>query len=94
MFGGLGDIDVIMPKPDEIDRIHSIYTDIVAGRSSDAKTDELRKLAQTFISRDGAQAVLLAGTDLAMVFNESNTCFRAIDCAQIHIDAIAKRLLN
>ena len=94
MFGSLGDIDVIMPKPDEIDRIHSIYTDIVAGRSSDAKTDELRKLAQTFISRDGAQAVLLAGTDLAMVFNESNTCFRAIDCAQIHIDTIAKRLLN
>lgn len=94
MFGSLSDIDVIMPKPGEVDRIHSIYTDIVAGRGTDAQTDELRKLAQTFISRDGAQAVLLAGTDLAMVFNESNTGFRSIDCARIHIDAIVKRLLD
>ena len=94
MFGSLGDIDVIMPKPGEINRIHSIYTDIVAGRGSDVKTDELRKFAQTFISRDDAQAVLLAGTDLSMVFNDSNTDFRAIDCARVHIDAIVKRLLD
>ena len=79
---------------DEIDRIHRIYTDIVAGRGSDAQTEELRKLAQTFVTRDGAQAVLLAGTDLSMVFTESNAGFPAIDCARIHIDAIVRRLLD
>jgi aspartate racemase len=93
MFDCLGDIDVVVPKPEEIDRIHLIYTDIVAGRGSDAQTEELRTLARTFVAR-GAQAVLLAGTDLSMVFDESNIGFPAIDCARIHIDAIVKRLLD
>lgn len=94
LFGCLGDVEIVMPSADEVDRIHRIYTDIVAGRGLDAQTEELRKLAQTFVTRDGAQAVLLAGTDLSMVFGESNAGFPAIDCARIHIDAIVKRLLD
>ncbi len=94
MFGSLGDIDVVMPKPNEIDRIHTIYTEIVAGRGSADQAEELRGLARTFISRDGAHAVLLAGTDLSMVFDESNVGFPAIDCARVHIDAIVKRMLD
>ncbi len=58
MFGSLGDVEVVMPAADEIDRIHRIYTEFVAGRGSDAQTEELRQLAKTFIARDGAQAVL------------------------------------
>jgi aspartate racemase len=53
----------------------------------------LRKLAQTFVARDRAEAVLIAGTDLAMVFTESNAGFPMIDCARVHIDAIVRRLL-
>ena len=34
------------------------------------KIDRLRELAHTLIKRDGAEAVLLAGTDLSMVLNE------------------------
>jgi aspartate racemase len=94
MFGCLGDIEVVMPQADEIDRTHRIYTDFVAGRGSDAQTEELRQLAQTFVKRDGAQAVLIAGTDLSAVFTESNSGFPMIDCARVHIDAIVRRLLT
>jgi aspartate racemase len=94
MFGSLGDIDVVMPAADEIDKIHRIYTNFVAGRGSDAQTEELRELAQTFVTRDGAQAVLIAGTDLSTVFTESNAGFPMLDCARIHIDAIMRRLLG
>ena len=94
MFGALSDVEVAMPRPQEIDRIHRIYTDIVAGRGSDAQTRELRTLAQTFVKRDGAQAVLLAGTDLSMVFTEDNADFPMIDCASVHIDAIVKRMVS
>jgi aspartate racemase len=94
MFASLSDIEVVMPAADEIERIHSLYTDFVAGRGSDAHTQELRRLAQTFVTRDGAQAVLIAGTDLSMVFTESNAGFPMIDCARIHIDAIVRRLLS
>jgi len=94
MFGCLGDIEVVMPSVDEIDRIHQGYVDFVTGRGSDARREELRKLAQTFVTRDRAQAVLIAGTDLSTVFTESNAGFPLIDCARVHIDAIVQRLLT
>jgi aspartate racemase len=94
MFGCLDEFDVVVPRADEIDRIHSIYSDFVAGRGSDTQAEELRKLAQAFVARDGAQAVLIAGTDLSTVFTESDAGFPMIDCAGVHIDAIVRRLLD
>jgi aspartate racemase len=93
MFGCMEDIEVVMPQADEIEWIHRAYSDFVAGRGSDTQAEELRKLAQTFVARDGAQVVLIAGTDLSMVFTESNAGFPMIDCAGVHIDAIIRRLL-
>ena len=82
-----------MPKPDEIDFIHNSYLDVVYDRSTPAKIDRLRELANTLVERDGAERVLLAGTDLSMVMNEDNAGFPALDCAGVHIKAITKRLL-
>jgi aspartate racemase len=94
MFGCLNGIETVMPEPDEIERIHLIYKDFVEGRGSDAQAEELRKIARTLVTRDRAQSVLIAGTDLSMVFTESNAGFPMIDCARIHVDAIVERLLN
>ena len=38
------------------------------------------------------EAVLLAGTDLAVIFDEETAGFPCIDCARVHIDAIVERL--
>ena len=92
MFGRLG-ADVVMPKPEEIDQIHNTYMDALGERSTPKQIDELRQLARTLIARDGAEAVLIAGTDLSMLLNEQNAGFPAIDCANVHIRAIAKKLL-
>jgi aspartate racemase len=93
MFGRL-DVDVVMPQPDEIDFIHNAYLDVVYDRSTSAGIDRLRELAHTLIRRDGAEAVLLAGTDLSMVLNEENAGFPTLDCAGEHIKAITRRLLD
>jgi aspartate racemase len=93
LFGSLHNIEVIAPKPDEIEMIHRIYMNVVVGRGTDAQLGDLRKLAQTFVTRDGAQSILIAGTDLSPVLTESNSDFPLLDCARIHIDAIAKRML-
>jgi len=92
MFGRLG-VDVVMPQPDEIDVINNAYLDIVYDRSTPAGIDHLRELARTLIRRDGAEAVLLAGTDLSMVLSEANAGFPTIDCAGVHIKEITRRLL-
>jgi aspartate racemase len=93
MFGRLG-VEVAMPKPDEIDFIHNAYLDVVYDRSTPAGVDQLRELARTLVQRDGAEAVLLAGTDLSMVMNEQNAGFPTLDCAGVHIAEITRRLLD
>jgi aspartate racemase len=94
MFGCLEGIETIMPDGARIERIHELYKEFVDGRGSDAKVGELRKIAREFVSRDGAQSVLIAGTDLSNVFTDSNAGFPMIDCARVHIDAIVRRLLD
>jgi aspartate racemase len=93
MFDRLG-VDVIVPKAEEIEQIDNTYTDVVNGRSTAAQIDGLRQVACTIIARDGAESVLLAGTDLSTVLNEDDAGFPTIDCAATHIKAIAKRLLD
>ena len=93
MFGRLG-VDVVMPADDEIEFINDAYLDVVYDRSTPATLDRLRELAHTLIKRDGAEAVLLAGTDLSMVMNEQNAGFSTLDCAGVHIAEITRRLLG
>jgi len=93
MFGRLGS-EVVMPRPDEIEFIHNAYLDVVYDRSTPEGIDRLRALAHTLIMRDGAEAVLLAGTDLSMVLNEESAGFPTIDCAGVHVREITKRLLS
>jgi len=93
MFGRLGGVEVVMPQPDEITQIHNTYVDVVAGRQTAAQLDQLRDLARTLITRDGAEAILLAGTDLSTVFDESNAGFPLLDCANVHIAAIARQMM-
>ena len=93
MFGRLG-VDVVIPRPDEIAFINNAYLDVVYDRSTPEGIDRLRELACTLIRRDGAESVLLAGTDLSMVLNEQNAGFPTIDCAGVHIREITRQLLS
>lgn len=94
LFGCLEGIETVMPEAGQIETIQDLYKEFVEGRGSDVKTDELRRIARAFVSRDVAQSVLIAGTDLSNVFTEANAGFPMIDCARVHIDAIVRRLLD
>lgn len=94
MFGMLPGVDLVRPGPQEIDTIHNIYFGLVEnGRESPGDRERLIALAETLRKRDGVEAIVLAGTDLALVFDETNTPFPALDCARAHIDAILASLL-
>jgi aspartate racemase len=93
LFGALKEVEVIRPKPDEVDLIHNTYVDLAAtGRGSPEKHEKLTALAKTLIRREAADAIILAGTDLTLLFNEANTDFPHIDCAALHVGAILHRL--
>jgi aspartate racemase len=93
LFGSLKNVEVIRPKPEEVDLIHNTYVELAAtGKSSSEKHQQLTALAKTLVTRDAADAIILAGTDLTLLFNETNTDYPHIDCAALHIAAILDRL--
>lgn len=94
LFGELGEVEVIRWTPDELNYIHDTYAELArTGKGSPEQHKELTALAHTIITRDGVDAIILAGTDLAVLFNEGNTDFPYIDCAELHLRQILSRLL-
>ena len=93
LFGRLKDVDVVAPKPAEIDFIHQTYLQLVnAGSGTEQQYRGLHQLAHTLIERDGIEAIILAGTELSLVFNRANTDFPHIDGARLHLAAIMEQL--
>ncbi len=97
MFGRLQDedLEVVTARPDELDRIATIYVRVVEkARASEDDYNTLRSLAHMLIEREQLDAIIFAGTDLAFVFNPENTDFPHVDGARVHIEAIMSALVR
>jgi aspartate racemase len=95
MFGLLPGIDIVPPKPAEISVIHDAYVQIVnAGSGTEELYHRLRKIAHTICDREKADAIVLGGTELSLLFNETNTDFPHIDGARVHVEAIMHELFT
>jgi aspartate racemase len=87
------DVEIVKLQADEIAFVGAVYQRILdTQRAGAADTAGLRRIAADLQRRDQVEAVLLAGTDLAVMFDETNAGFSAIDVARLHIDTIVKRL--
>lgn len=94
LFGELRDVEIVSPEPHEIDDIHNTYVELArTGRGSEEERDKLTALAHTIIKRDDVEAIILAGTDLTLLFNDTNTDFPYMDCAELHLRKIMKQLV-
>jgi len=89
LYGALSDIDVVVPPWPNLDAVHDAY---VTMASTATCTDEQRQVffdaGRAMVEEQGADAVLLAGTDLALAFNGGDPGFPVFDCAQAHVTAI------
>jgi aspartate racemase len=85
--------EIVKPQPDEMKFIGEAYQRLLDTRApAPGDVDRLRDIAATLQKRDGVEAILLAGTDLAVILDETNAGFPCIDVARPHIDAIVARL--
>src|SRR5260370_35350377 len=92
-WGQLYGVDSVKPHPEEIAFVGKAYQHILdTQRGDDGDTAGLRRIAGELQRRDGVEAILLAGTDLAVIFDETTAGFPAIDVARLHIDAIVERV--
>ena len=93
LFGALGK-NAVRPRPAEVEQIHEVYVRTAArGEGAEEDRQALTLLAQRLIQREKVESIVFAGTDLALLFEQSNTSFPFIDLVQLHVDAIMKRLL-
>lgn len=87
MFGRLD--NAIRPRPSEVEFIHNAYSNLArTGVASNEDREQFVRLAQTLGERDGVEAIVLAGTDFAVMFGPENTPFPHVDCTRVHIDAV------
>jgi aspartate racemase len=95
LFGEVNEVEIVKSRPHEMDYIHNTYVELArTGEGSEEQHRNLTALAHTLLKRDGVDAIILAGTDLALLFNETNTDFPCIDCAALHLQEILNELLG
>jgi len=95
LFGQLPEVDIIKNRSEEMDYIHNTYNELArSGKASKEQHAQLTALAHTLIRRDRVDTIILAGTDFALLFDDSNTDFPNIDCAGLHLRTILKKLLE
>ncbi len=95
LFGMVDGVEVVQPLQDEVECIHRTYLELAqTGEGSEAQYRGLTDIALNFCKRDQLDAILLAGTDLSLIFNETNVQFPCIDCAALHIEAILQNVLQ
>jgi len=95
LFGMADGVEVVQPPQDEVEYIHRTYLELAqTGEGTGAQYRGLTDLAHNFCQRDHLDAILFAGTDLSLIFNEANIQFPYIDCVALHIEAILNNVLQ
>jgi aspartate racemase len=91
MYGRLSGVDIVRPREPELDFIHDAYTQMAhTGAASAGHREQSIALADTLRRRDGVEAIVLAGTDFALMFNGADTPFPHVDCTRAHLDVIMR----
>jgi aspartate racemase len=89
LYGGISSASVVVPEADALDKVHRSYIAMaLSGKVTDEARAELFSIGQSLYRDQGAEVVLLAGTDLFLAFDGRACGFPVADCAEIHIDAL------
>jgi len=95
LYGLVGSVEVVPHPPEELRFLSETYLTLLrTGAGTEEQHSTLTALAHTILDRDRVDAIVFAGTDLALVFNHTNTNFPYLDCAELHLKAIHSALTN
>jgi aspartate racemase len=88
-YGVLDGVEVVAPAG--LLQVHEAYVAMArAGVATAAQREVFLRAGAMLTSEQGCAAVMLAGTDLALVFKEGDDPgFATLDCAALHAKAIA-----
>ena len=88
-YGSIQSAEVIPPAGDLLAATHDAYVAMAASGEATAAQRQVFAQASRHLLQDfGAEAIMLGGTDLALVYSHGQAEFPLVDCAAIHVDAI------
>jgi aspartate racemase len=92
LYGAISSAAVVVPAGEEIEAVQQNYSDMaIAGRVNDAQRRIFFAAGERLCRDQGAEAVLLGGTDLFLAFQGQQCGFPVIDCADVHVEAIYQK---
>ena len=89
-YGGVTSTEILVPPPPVIETVHRAYVDMALTASVNAEQRKVFIDAGKALADRGAETILLGGTDLFLAFDGETVPFETLDCAGVHIDAIAQ----
>lgn len=88
LYGSFAQVEAVIPR-DDIAGIAETYEAIaITGRCDAAQRETLFAAGRELIGGQGADAVLLAGTDLLLAFDGRDPGFPVIDAVDCHVDLL------
>jgi aspartate racemase len=89
-YGVLDDVEVIAPMNDLLE-VHEAYVSMAsAGVATPEQREVFMRAGNALTTTHGCESIMLAGTDLALVFEKGvDPGFGTFDCAEAHAAAIA-----
>ena len=91
LYAALADIEVVTPTGDALQQADRDYVAIaMAGAATPEQADRLLAAGEALVREQGAQAVLLGGTDLDIVFGQVEVDYPVIDSALAHVEHIVE----
>ena len=79
------EVDWLIPDGEQFANVHNSYVALATEGKADKKNAEILISASKTLIAQGAEAIVLGGTDLFLVFENQELPFDVIDCADIHI---------
>ena len=91
LYGALDDLEPVAPAGDELARVNDDYVAMaIAGTATSGQRERLLAAGRALVREQGAEAILLGGTDLNLVYDSSPFDVSVIDSAAVHVDAIVQ----
>ena len=86
LFGGIRSAEVLIPEGDALSEVDRLYMNMaVSGSVGVAERERMIELGRQMCEQQGAEAVLLGGTDLFLAYADQDCGYAVIDGALVHI---------
>lgn len=90
IYGALAQTQAVIPEAN-LAEVGQTYTDTaVSGTCTDAQRALFFEAGTRMVQDQGAEAIVLAGTDLGLAFHGRDPGYRVIDALDVHVDVLAK----